>query len=49
MEGNEQVVLMKKYKLLEKIGSGSFGSIYRCTSHSTKAKVWRTMSTMPPR
>jgi hypothetical protein len=30
MEGNS-VVLMKKYRLMEKVGSGSFGSIYACT------------------
>jgi hypothetical protein len=27
----EAVILNKKYRLLEKIGSGSFGSIYVCT------------------
>lgn len=26
----ESVVLLKKYRLLEKIGSGSFGSIHAC-------------------
>ena len=25
------MVLIKKYRLLDKIGSGSFGSIYSCT------------------
>ena len=29
MEGS--VILMKKYRLLDKVGSGSFGSIYSCT------------------
>jgi serine/threonine protein kinase len=46
MEGGEQqVVLNKKYKLLEKIGSGSFGSIYRCTSAVTQARISRPTST----
>lgn len=50
MEGGEQqVVLNKKYKLLEKIGSGSFGSIYRCTRAATQARISRTTSTLPPR
>jgi len=41
MESNSShsVVLMKKYKLLEKIGSGSFGSIYTCIYHSTQANT----------
>ena len=29
------VLLNKKYKLLEKIGSGSFGAIYLCKQHCT--------------
>lgn len=28
---SESVILQQKYKLLEKIGSGTFGSIYMCT------------------
>lgn len=50
MEGGEQqVVLNKKYKLLEKIGSGSFGSIYRCTHRVTQARISKPTSTSPPR
>ena len=39
MESERQhaVVLMKKYKLLEKIGSGSFGAIYMCNQHQRQA------------
>ena len=29
--GDEELVLNKKYKVIKKIGSGSFGYIYKCT------------------
>lgn len=35
----EEVILKQKYRLLEKVGSGSFGSIYACTLHLTKANT----------
>jgi serine/threonine protein kinase len=37
MEGS--VVLMKKYRLLDKVGSGSFGSIYSCTRTPRQAST----------
>jgi serine/threonine protein kinase len=50
MEGNEQqVVLMKKYRLLEKIGSGSFGSIYRCITPSIQARIFKITSISLPK
>lgn len=45
---NHSVVLMKKYKLLEKIGSGSFGSIYTCNCASTQASTSIRRSTSQP-
>jgi hypothetical protein len=30
-EDQNEIILIKKYKLLEKVGSGSFGSIFKCT------------------
>lgn len=48
-KGQHAVVLMKKYKLLEKIGSGSFGAIYMCKQHCTQASMSTTRSTTPPK
>lgn len=28
--GDEELVLSKKYKVIKRIGSGSFGYIYKC-------------------
>jgi serine/threonine protein kinase len=43
MEGEGQtVILNKRYRLLEKIGSGSFGSIYMCTHEQTQVKTTTT-------
>lgn len=45
---NHSVVLLKKYKLLEKIGSGSFGSIYTCNCPSTQASTSNPRSSSQP-
>ena len=43
------MILLGKYRLLQKIGSGSFGSIYMCTEHLTQANMSTPTKTMQPR
>ena len=31
--GDEELVLSKKYKVIKRIGSGSFGYIYKCMQY----------------
>lgn len=45
MEGS--VLLAKKYRLLEKIGSGSFGFIYSCKHLLRQANTWTTTDATP--
>ena len=44
----EAVILNKKYRLLEKVGSGSFGSIYACTLSPIKANTSTPGTALPP-
>ena len=43
------VLLNKKYKLLEKIGSGSFGAIYLCKQHCTQVSMSTTKNITLPK
>lgn len=41
MEGSDEgLVLAQKFKILKKIGSGSFGYIYCCNSFLIQARVY---------
>lgn len=41
-----ELVLLKKYVVMEKIGSGSFGEIYLCTRIFTQANTCRKNANM---